>query len=121
MLFFCLRLLFVSAQMKKRATCVALSLAVLGAVGFLSLPGLCSLVAGLGLFVAWMGSWTYLRVALHTIKRDLMYVTFRFPSYFSLPAPFLFSTFLHSFIASFKQVSACYQTSEIFHESSPAK
>ncbi|XP_037546092.1 long-chain fatty acid transport protein 1 [Nematolebias whitei] len=55
--------------MTKRVICVVLSLVVLGAVGFLSLPGLCSLVAGLGL---WMGSWKYLRVALHTIKRDLM-------------------------------------------------
>ncbi|XP_054460672.1 long-chain fatty acid transport protein 1-like [Anoplopoma fimbria] len=47
-------------------------LAVFGAVRLLSLPWLCSLLAGLGLFMVWRGSWKFLHVALRTIKRDLM-------------------------------------------------
>uniref|UniRef100_A0A3Q3GS51 long-chain-fatty-acid--CoA ligase n=1 Tax=Kryptolebias marmoratus TaxID=37003 RepID=A0A3Q3GS51_KRYMA len=58
--------------MRKLVICVVSSLVVLGAVGFLSLPWLCSLLAGLGLFAAWMGPWKNLHVALHTMKRDLM-------------------------------------------------
>ncbi|XP_040893191.1 long-chain fatty acid transport protein 1-like [Toxotes jaculatrix] len=48
------------------------SLSVLGAVKFLSLPWLCSLLAGLGVLMVWRGSWKFIHVALRTIKRDLM-------------------------------------------------
>ncbi|XP_075946886.1 long-chain fatty acid transport protein 1-like [Anarhichas minor] len=51
---------------------VTACLAVFGADRLLSLPWLCSLLAGLGLLVVWRGSWNYLHVALRTIKRDLM-------------------------------------------------
>ncbi|GAA6220143.1 long-chain fatty acid transport protein 1-like [Lates japonicus] len=51
---------------------VIVCLSVLGAVKLLSLPWLCSLLAGLGLCMAWRGSWKFIYVALHTIKRDLM-------------------------------------------------
>ncbi|XP_044046182.1 long-chain fatty acid transport protein 1-like [Siniperca chuatsi] len=49
---------------------VIVCLAVFGAVRLLSLPWLCSLLAGLGLCVVW--SWKFIHVALRTIKRDLM-------------------------------------------------
>ncbi|KAM8879303.1 long-chain fatty acid transport protein 1-like [Spinachia spinachia] len=45
--------------------------ALFGADGLLSLPGLCSLLVGLGLFLVWKGSWKFLHVAVRTIKRDL--------------------------------------------------
>uniref|UniRef100_A0A4W6DGV7 long-chain-fatty-acid--CoA ligase n=1 Tax=Lates calcarifer TaxID=8187 RepID=A0A4W6DGV7_LATCA len=51
---------------------VIVCLSVFGAVKLLSLPWLCSLLAGLGLCMAWRGSWKFIYVALHTIKRDLM-------------------------------------------------
>ncbi|XP_070770174.1 long-chain fatty acid transport protein 1-like [Enoplosus armatus] len=51
---------------------VIVCLGVFGAVRLLSLPWLCSLLAGLGLCVGWRGSWKYIHVALRTIKRDLM-------------------------------------------------
>uniref|UniRef100_A0A8C2WGV8 long-chain-fatty-acid--CoA ligase n=1 Tax=Cyclopterus lumpus TaxID=8103 RepID=A0A8C2WGV8_CYCLU len=51
---------------------VTACLAGLGADRLLSLPGLCSLLAGLGILVVWRGSWKFLHVALCTIKRDLM-------------------------------------------------
>ncbi|XP_056264277.1 long-chain fatty acid transport protein 1-like [Pseudoliparis swirei] len=51
---------------------VTTGLAGLGADSLLSLPGLCSLLAGLGLLMFWTGSWKFLHVALCTIKRDLM-------------------------------------------------
>ena len=50
---------------------VTACLSVLGAVRLLSLPWLCSLVAGLGLCVVCRGSWRFIHVALRTIKRDL--------------------------------------------------
>lgn len=51
---------------------VPLSLGVFGAVWLLCLPKLCSLLAGLGLRIMLRRSWRFLRVALRTIKRDLM-------------------------------------------------
>ncbi|XP_069570656.1 long-chain fatty acid transport protein 1-like [Brachyistius frenatus] len=51
---------------------VILSVSVLGAVWFLSLPWLCSLLMGVGLCAASRGSWKNIHVARHTIKRDLM-------------------------------------------------
>ncbi|KAM6939895.1 long-chain fatty acid transport protein 1-like isoform 2-T2 [Xenentodon cancila] len=51
---------------------VTLSLVALGAGVLLSLHWSCSLLAGLGLLMAWMGSWKNFHIALHTIKRDLM-------------------------------------------------
>uniref|UniRef100_A0A8C6LU25 Long-chain-fatty-acid--CoA ligase n=1 Tax=Nothobranchius furzeri TaxID=105023 RepID=A0A8C6LU25_NOTFU len=47
------------------------SLLVLALVGLYFLPWFCNLLVGLGLCVAWVGSWKNLHVALHTIKRDL--------------------------------------------------
>ncbi|XP_041641255.1 long-chain fatty acid transport protein 1-like [Cheilinus undulatus] len=47
-------------------------LSVFGAVMLLSLPWLCCLWAGLGLFMVWRGSWRFIYVALCTIRRDLM-------------------------------------------------
>ncbi|XP_062286508.1 long-chain fatty acid transport protein 1-like [Scomber scombrus] len=47
-------------------------LSVFGAARWLSLTWLCSLLAGLGLCMAWKGSWKFIHVALHTIIRDLM-------------------------------------------------
>ena len=54
----------------KRGVIVFLS--VFGAVKLLSVPWLFSLLAGLGLCMAWGASWKFIRVALYTIKRDLM-------------------------------------------------
>uniref|UniRef100_UPI0037E7B7A3 long-chain fatty acid transport protein 1-like n=1 Tax=Semicossyphus pulcher TaxID=241346 RepID=UPI0037E7B7A3 len=51
---------------------VTLLLCVIGAVRLLSLPVLCSLMAGLGLCVVWRGSWRFIYVAVCTIRRDLM-------------------------------------------------
>ncbi|XP_035516338.1 long-chain fatty acid transport protein 1-like [Morone saxatilis] len=51
---------------------VIVCLCVFGAVRLLSLPWLCSLLAGLGLCMVRKGSWRFLYVALRTIKRDLM-------------------------------------------------
>ncbi|XP_067438688.1 long-chain fatty acid transport protein 1-like [Thunnus thynnus] len=51
---------------------VVLCLGVFGAVRWLPLTWLCSLLAGLGLFMAWRGSWKFIHVALRTIRRDLM-------------------------------------------------
>ncbi|XP_029291668.1 long-chain fatty acid transport protein 1-like isoform X1 [Cottoperca gobio] len=51
---------------------VTACLSMFGAARLLSLPWLCSLLAGLGLCVVWRGSWKFIHVALHTIKRDLM-------------------------------------------------
>ncbi|XP_040042945.2 long-chain fatty acid transport protein 1-like [Gasterosteus aculeatus] len=51
---------------------VTAGLAVFGADGLLSPPGLCSLLVGLVLLFVWKGSWRFLHVALRTIKRDLM-------------------------------------------------
>ncbi|XP_061577233.1 long-chain fatty acid transport protein 1-like isoform X2 [Cololabis saira] len=48
-------------------------LSLVGLVGvLLSFHWFYSLLAGLGLFMAWMGSWRNFHIALHTIKRDLM-------------------------------------------------
>ncbi|RVE75619.1 hypothetical protein OJAV_G00000500 [Oryzias javanicus] len=57
--------------MNLRCGCI-LSLAVMGAAAVLSLPWFCSLLAGLGLLMVWIGSWKNLHIVLHTIKRDLM-------------------------------------------------
>ncbi|XP_033480303.2 long-chain fatty acid transport protein 1-like [Epinephelus lanceolatus] len=51
---------------------VTMCLGVFGAIRLLSLPWLCSLLAGLGFCVVWRGSWKFIHVALCTIKRDLM-------------------------------------------------
>eukprot|EP00064_Thunnus_orientalis_P021040 superscaffoldBa00006145_g21194 len=51
---------------------VVMCLGVFGAVRWLPLTWLCSLLAGLGLFMAWRGSWKFIHVALRTIRRDLM-------------------------------------------------
>ncbi|XP_015228094.1 PREDICTED: long-chain fatty acid transport protein 1-like [Cyprinodon variegatus] len=52
--------------------CMILSLILLALLGFISLPWYSSLLAGLGVFVFWMGSWKNLHIAACTIKRDLM-------------------------------------------------
>nr|AOW69616.1 long-chain fatty acid transport protein 1a [Lateolabrax japonicus] len=51
---------------------VMVCLGVFGAGRLLSLPWLFSLLAGLGLCMAWRCSWRFIHVALRTIKRDLM-------------------------------------------------
>lgn len=51
---------------------VLVCLCAFGAVRLLSLPWFCSLLAGLGLFVVWRGSWKFILVVLRTIKRDLL-------------------------------------------------
>uniref|UniRef100_A0A8D3CDF8 Long-chain-fatty-acid--CoA ligase n=1 Tax=Scophthalmus maximus TaxID=52904 RepID=A0A8D3CDF8_SCOMX len=51
---------------------VIVLLGVLGAVKLLSLPWLCGLLVGLGMCIAWRGSWKFIHVALCTIKRDMM-------------------------------------------------
>ncbi|XP_029134620.2 long-chain fatty acid transport protein 1-like isoform X1 [Labrus bergylta] len=47
-------------------------LSVWGAAQLISLSWLCCLLTGLGLCVAWRGSWRFIRVALCTFRRDLM-------------------------------------------------
>ncbi|KAI3352950.1 hypothetical protein L3Q82_019517, partial [Scortum barcoo] len=64
--------LTVSPQTMHLRNGLTVCLGVFGAVGLLSLPWICSLLAGLGLCIVWRGSWRFLHVALHTIKRDLM-------------------------------------------------
>ncbi|XP_070711238.1 long-chain fatty acid transport protein 1-like [Pempheris klunzingeri] len=55
-----------------RMSGVMVCLGVFGAVRLLPLPWLCSLLAGLGLCMAWRASRSFIHVALCTIKRDLM-------------------------------------------------
>ncbi|KAM7393912.1 hypothetical protein PAMP_020748 [Pampus punctatissimus] len=47
-------------------------LSVFGVVRCFSLTWICSLLAGIGLYMTWSGSWRFINVALRTIKRDLM-------------------------------------------------
>ncbi|KAM4604400.1 long-chain fatty acid transport protein 1-like isoform 1-T2 [Polymixia lowei] len=47
-------------------------LSSMGVIRLCSIPWVWSLLPGLGLCMAWGGSWRFLYVALHTIKRDLM-------------------------------------------------
>ncbi|XP_019119427.2 long-chain fatty acid transport protein 1 [Larimichthys crocea] len=63
---------------------VMVCLGVLGAVRLLSLPWLCSLLAGLGFCMVCRGSWKFIHVALHTIKRDLMCLLVIFRVRFSM-------------------------------------
>ncbi|XP_029031173.1 long-chain fatty acid transport protein 1-like [Betta splendens] len=56
----------------RRMSGVILCLGVLGAVKLLSLYWICSMSVGLGLCLAWTGSWRLIYIALRTIKRDLM-------------------------------------------------
>ncbi|XP_024115181.1 long-chain fatty acid transport protein 1 [Oryzias melastigma] len=58
-------------MMNLQSGCI-LSLAVVGAAGFLYLPWFWSLLAVLVLLMVWIGSWKNLHIALHTLKRDLM-------------------------------------------------
>ncbi|XP_010777933.1 long-chain fatty acid transport protein 1 [Notothenia coriiceps] len=51
---------------------VTACLSVFWDVRLLSLPWLCSLLAGLGLCLVWRGSWKFIYIAMCTIKRDLM-------------------------------------------------
>ncbi|XP_034044814.1 long-chain fatty acid transport protein 1-like [Thalassophryne amazonica] len=88
--------------------CVSDVLACFGFFGVLRLfcvPWFWSLLAGLGIFVAWRGSWKFIYVALCTIKRDLMclivILRVRFSMYQNLrnghtiPSLFAQSTSLH--------------------------
>ncbi|XP_047432680.1 long-chain fatty acid transport protein 1-like [Mugil cephalus] len=54
------------------ASGVLLSLCVLGAVWFPSVPWLCSVSLGLVFCLVWRGSWKNIHVAVRTIKRDLV-------------------------------------------------
>ncbi|XP_071783781.2 long-chain fatty acid transport protein 1-like [Centroberyx gerrardi] len=51
---------------------ITVCLSSIGVIRLFSIHWLWSLLAGLGLCVAWRGSWRFLYVALCTIKRDLM-------------------------------------------------